>query len=123
MSPRPFLKEPDPTAPVKKGGGVVAVRELVRINHLRNCSLCHAQAVDVLPRLRAPIPDPKQPLPRVYYDAPRGPRVYADIVLLRQDFSVMQEVANRGKWPKWQRFDYVVREREVKPSDRATLRR
>jgi hypothetical protein len=39
-----ILEEPDPRAPVEaeaKGQKVQVVRELVRINHLRNCMLCH----------------------------------------------------------------------------------
>lgn len=40
-----MLEEPDPRAPVMredKGKPAPVVRELVRINHLRNCMLCHA---------------------------------------------------------------------------------
>src|SRR5262249_42147620 len=42
-----MLEEPDPRAPVVKeveGKNVTFVRELVRINHLRNCMLCHPAA-------------------------------------------------------------------------------
>jgi hypothetical protein len=43
-----MLDEPDPRAPaaevLNNGGRVTVVRELVRINHHRNCLLCHAPA-------------------------------------------------------------------------------
>src|SRR5262249_42339003 len=37
--------------------------------------------------------------------------VRADVTYLRQDFSVLQSVENESKWPKQQRYDYVVRVR------------
>jgi hypothetical protein len=33
------------------------------------------------------------------------------VTYLRQDFSVLQTVEKPGKWPKMQRYDYVVRVR------------
>src|SRR5262249_49155835 len=39
-----FLSEPDPAAPFhgeRDGRPTLLVRELVRINHFRNCQLCH----------------------------------------------------------------------------------
>ncbi len=53
-----LLDEPDPRAPVLEESGqgkVPVVRELVRINHNRNCLLCHAPADDER-GLTAPIP-------------------------------------------------------------------
>ncbi len=37
----------------------------------------------------------------------------ADITYLRQDFSLMERVTKPDKWPQWQRFDYLVRTREL----------
>src|SRR5262249_55061221 len=37
-----MLDEPDPNAPFVNERGHWAVRELTRVNHLRNCLLCHA---------------------------------------------------------------------------------
>ncbi len=38
-----LLDEPAPDAPFKQGGKWLK-RELVRVNHLRNCLLCHASS-------------------------------------------------------------------------------
>ena len=37
----------------------------------------------------------------------------ADIVYFRQDFSATHPVAAPGRWPAEQRFDYLVRKREL----------
>jgi hypothetical protein len=39
------LDEPSPSAPVDNEKGESVVHELVRVNHARNCLLCHAQSV------------------------------------------------------------------------------
>ena len=127
-----LLDEPDPRAPfaVKGDDGKVKtmVRELVRINHHRNCMLCHAP-VDVAglsPQeqrdLRnmpvGPAPSPDEPLPpsssTIYYAPRKGVTlVRADVTYLRQDFSLRQRVDDPGKWPEMQRFDFLVRTREL----------
>jgi hypothetical protein len=138
-----MLDENDPAAPfvVAKDGREVhavrehAVREVVRINHHRNCLLCHApverpdtkqraqrdsQSAEALQALvLAPIPSPAQPLPPAitpayYYsfDFARGDNVVrADTTYLRQDFSLTLPVADSHPWPKEQRFDFMVRQR------------
>jgi hypothetical protein len=88
------------------------VAEVVRINHLRNCLLCHAPSSSRKDPLRAVVPTPGQALPLVYYGSSKGDFVRADITYLRQDFSLIQRVAKPDKWPEWQRFDYLVRTRE-----------
>jgi hypothetical protein len=106
-----LLDLPDPTLPVKQGEKWTS-KELVRVNHLRNCLLCHAPATDVKDLVRAPIPTPGEPLPEIYYDSQsrsRGPSVRADVTYFRQDFSAMHEVEKPNKWPAVQRFDYLVR--------------
>jgi hypothetical protein len=57
--------------------------------------------------------------PRVYYDSGVGNFVRADVVYLRQDFSVLQPVENHGKWPRLQR--YLVRQREVSAEEAECL--
>jgi hypothetical protein len=115
-----FLEEPDPRAPVMKDMGqkkVPIVRELVRINHHRNCLMCHAPAVpnEVSPQVTtAEVPRPDQPLPSPsdgYSNSIPDVLVRLDVTYLRQDFSVMQAVADANPWPEMQRFDFLVRTR------------
>ena len=109
-----LLDEPDPCAPTRCKDDKWVVREVVRINHFRNCLLCHAPSSSTEDGLRGLIPIPGKPLPRVaYYESQRGYFVRADVTYLRQDFSLMQRVAEHGVWPAVQRFDYLVRTRET----------
>jgi hypothetical protein len=92
------------------------VREVVRINHLGNCLLCHAPSLDQKDDVRGRVPIPGQPLPSsastpAYYEGNTGTFVRADITYLKQDFSVNQPVQNPGLWPNQQRYDYVIRTR------------
>lgn len=88
-----------------------SIRELVRVNHLRNCRLCHAPSKDLDDPVRGLVPDPKRPPPppTKYYGGEDGIFVRADVTYLKQDFSVAQSVANPGPWPSVQRYDYLVR--------------
>jgi hypothetical protein len=115
-----MLDAPEPCEPfVQKinGKDVPVVRELVRVNHLHNCLLCHAPVAeasrDRSPVGPVPVPHTELPPPQLYYGKSRGLMVRADVTYLRQDFSVMQPVDNRGKWPAQQRFDFVVRTRPL----------
>jgi hypothetical protein len=116
-----LLKEPDPSAPFVNASGNWAVRELVAINHLRNCQLCHAPSTQTTDLVRGLVPVPGQALPpatQPYYSSQQpsqGNFVRADVTYLKQDFSAMQLVEDHGPWPAWQRFDYLVRERELTP--------
>jgi hypothetical protein len=126
-----MLGEPAPADPVPAIVDDVAVhvvREVVRINHHRNCLLCHApvstgEAFEV-PAL---VPTPGLPFPslsREYYGANlvlSEPAVRADTTYLRQDFSMMLPVANAAPWPEKQRFDFLVRTRVVTGNDLANL--
>jgi hypothetical protein len=89
------------------------MNELVRVNHLSNCLMCHAPSKENEDLIRGRIPSPGAPLPPIsqYYQDSTGPFVRADVTYLRQDFSVMQPVKNPGPWPVKQRFDYVVQTR------------
>src|SRR5205823_1157758 len=89
-----LLDLPDPSAPSKRLGKPV-VRELVRLDHMRNCLLCHAPALtkDVGSgpegSPNGPVSVPGVPLPPGYYKAPGTVFARADITFLRQDFSVL----------------------------------
>jgi hypothetical protein len=122
------LDRPDPRSPQsreKDGKKTTVVRELVRINHHRNCLLCHAPARSdnppVTPDLAAEMPLPNQPLPSPSSGSAYGGRsnvipehaVRVDVTYLCQDFSVKLPVAGAHPWPEMQRFDFVVRIREV----------
>lgn len=69
--------------------------------------------------LRAPVPVPGQqvptPTPHGGYGQFAIPDllVSIDVTYLRQDFSVKLPVANAQPWPEQQRFDFLVRTREV----------
>jgi hypothetical protein len=119
-----LLDEPDPRAPVTKEAGgkkVSSVRELVRVNHHRNCLLCHApgNTPQVSPAaLTAPVPTPGEPLPTPfdgYRQSNASPDVFVriDVTYLRQDFSQMMPVADAHPWPEMQRYDFLVRTREL----------
>ncbi len=108
-----MLDQPDPCAPVQEKSNKWVVAEVVKINHLRNCLLCHPPSMDQKDSLRAIVPTPGQPVPTGYHGRGKGDFVRADITYLRQDFSLMERVAKPVKWPEWQRFDYLVRTREL----------
>lgn len=113
------LEEPDPRAPRDLDSGETIVRELVRINHHRNCLLCHAPAdSDKLSReiLSAAVPLPDQSLSRSGgYRFGSSPDIFVrtDVTYLRQDFSMVMKVEKASPWPELQRFDFLVRTREV----------
>jgi hypothetical protein len=112
-----LLDEPNMVVRAVKAGPAAAytVREVVRVNHLRNCLLCHAPATSLSDPVRGLVPTPGQPLPPPfsipYYEGQNGLFVRADVTYLRQDFSVPQPVARAGNWPTFQRYDYLVRTR------------
>lgn len=114
-----LLDQPDPALPVlDQKSKKPVVRELVRLNHLRNCLLCHApSANDKDGLVRGLVPTPGQPLPRLYYAGQKGNFVRADITFLRQDFSVNLPIVAPGPWPSEQRFDFVTRVRPVKAEE------
>ena len=87
------------------------VREMVKINHMQNCCLCHAPSYSGADWVPGRVMEPGVPIPPEYYGAPHGAFVRADITFLRQDFSTTQRVINAQPWPEQQRFDYVVRTR------------
>jgi len=111
-----LAEAPDPAAPYfDRAKGTYQVNEMVRINHLGNCAMCHAPSTNTTDLVRGRIPTPGQPLPPLtqYYESNEGIFVRADVTYLKQDFSVVQPVERPGAWPTMQRFDYVVRSRPV----------
>jgi hypothetical protein len=101
---------------------LLVTRELVRVNHLLNCALCHAPSFQRGDLVRGSIPSKDRALPppgTVPYYGGSGQVIRADITYLRQDFSVIQPVLKTApKWPTHQRFDYLVRTRPLTPRER-----
>jgi hypothetical protein len=114
-----LLDQPDPCAPSADAKGQWVVRELIGINHLRNCVLCHAPSHDNADPGRSPVPKQGERLPAGGYSEKsfKGDGVRADITYLRQDFSAMQSVEKPESWPNVQRFDYIVRIRQLTPAE------
>jgi hypothetical protein len=116
-----------------EGKAVEVADEVVRINHHRNCLLCHAPAVEgKTPKeaLTAEIPLPSERLRDgiKYYKRPQAsPRrdllVRIDVTYLRPDFSAVQPVYDSSAWRKMQRFDFVVRKRVLTPDEARDLRK
>jgi hypothetical protein len=126
-----MLDMPNPGAPFMGGpkNNELVVRELVRINHHRNCLLCHAPADQkTLEREEAPlgpIPTPGERMPTsatIYYSLRSDDNgVRADVTYLRQDFSLMLPVAYAHPWPALQRYDFVVRVRPLRDQEALIL--
>jgi hypothetical protein len=116
-----LLDQPDPSAPtVDPKTRQSGVCELVRLNHMRNCLLCHAPSVNKDDGLvRGLVPTPGERLPQLYYEGQTGDFVRADITYLHQDFSVVLRHPDSHPWPEEQRFDFVTRRRDV-PADEVT---
>ena len=150
-----LLEEPDPRAPAVrtiKGQPVTVVRELVRVQHARNCLLCHppGNTPDVLkpavdkwseiekgvwstkthyPRFDHQIVLGAVPIPGHSVPERSGYRVFltdrvvrADVTYLRPDFSGLHKMADLGHWPEMQRFDYLVRSRILTDSEAQAYR-
>jgi hypothetical protein len=117
-----LLDDPDPRAPVvreENNKRVQEVRELIRVNHHRNCLLCHAPANTgnvASDTLTAAVPVPQDALPspsQGYQNSLPDLLVRIDVTYLRQDFSMFQPVADANPWPEMQRFDFLVRTRQL----------
>src|SRR5262249_32755621 len=94
---------------------LTVAKELVRVNHVRNCMMCHAPSLDDSDLVRAGVPDPRRPSSS-YGASSLGQFVRADITYVKQDFSVPLQVTTSGR--THQRFDYLVRNRVVPPAER-----
>jgi hypothetical protein len=125
-----LLEAPDARLPEIRevnGERVPVVRELVKMNHLRNCLLCHApdrtfeaQAQDTDFPVTGAIPIPGEELlsgSGRYYSTDLFVR--ADVTYLRQDFSMPLSTSGTPWWPEMQRFDFLVRTRVVSEKEAA----
>jgi len=70
------------------------------------------------------VPTPGEPFPKSpsgYRDSSTPPDILirADVTYLRQDFSLMMRVKDARPWPDMQRFDFLVRTREVTAEEAA----
>jgi len=126
-----LLEEPDPRAPVTEEVNhkrVSVVRELVRVNHHRNCLLCHAPGNTgkvSAEAVTAEVPVPGQPMtpPSGGYNTSQPDiLVRVDVTYLRQDFSALQPVADANPWPEMQRFDFLVRRRTLTDEEATAYR-
>jgi hypothetical protein len=125
-----LLDTPDPAGPLPGADGTPVVREMLRVNHARNCQLCHAPSFSASDPVRRAVPSPDLPLPPTFAGgnyrgrsaaakrsapSPSGAYVRADVTYLRADFSLPLPVDYPGPWPKLQRYDFFVRTRPAQP--------
>ncbi|MDB5309247.1 MAG: hypothetical protein JWO38_3449 [Gemmataceae bacterium] len=125
------LDEADPRAPVRKevGGKTVAVvREMVKVNHHRNCMMCHSpgnSGTVSAEAITAEVPVQGQPLPtpaQGYNQSSPDLMIRVDVTYLRPDFSALMTVPDAHPWPDLQRFDFLVRERQLTADEAAAYR-
>jgi hypothetical protein len=116
-----LLDQPDPRAPTRTKDGKWVAPELVRLNHLGNCLLCHGPSASENDLARAIVPLRGEELPVPNCGTLEGYFVRADVTYLKQDFSVMQAVEKPDKWPKMQRFDYLIQNRELSADEAERL--
>jgi len=127
-----MLDAPDPRSPkaeMVQGRKETVAYELVRVNHLRNCLLCHAPAErsrTPAETLVAEVPVPAMPLPDTssgYGQSDSNLLVRIDVTYLRHDFSAMQSVSDwtAATWGAKQRFDFLVRRRVLTPDEASRL--
>ncbi len=117
-----LLASEDPRLPAMKsveGKPVATIREMVKVNHHRNCMMCHAPGNPSnvsANAITAEVPVQGQPLPlpfEGYRQSSPDLMVRIDVTYLRQDFSAMLPVGDAHPWPDYQRFDFFVRERKL----------
>ena len=104
---------PDPSAPHQDETGRWVRTDLVRVNHLRSCYLCHAPSTSASDVIRGSVPTPGERIRPVYSIDDHEGFIRADVTYLKQDFSIVREVPNADPWPRLQRFDYLVRTRDA----------
>jgi hypothetical protein len=125
------LEETDPRMPVEKttdGKNVKVVHEMVKINHHRNCMMCHTAGspeTGTGDAITAEVPVQGQPLPlpsEGYRQSSPDMMIRIDVTYLRQDFSAMLPVPDAHPWPESQRFDFLVRERKLTDEEAISYR-
>lgn len=122
-----MIDDADPRAPVAKNDAFVA-RQMVKLNHHHNCLMCHSPVDKTTPpqAVTAPMPIPGVALGSFqegYNSIPSTPDILVriDVTYLRQDFSVLQPVADAHPWPRMQRFDFLVRDVTLTPAQAKAL--
>jgi hypothetical protein len=123
-----LVDEPNPSLPFKSAPGKKALmREVVRVNHLRNCFLCHAAGQPGDGSTLAAVPRPGVSLRDLYYDALRSRsgalQARVDAIFVKQDFSLIQRVKDAKPWPELQRFDFLIRTREATADEIAAAKK
>jgi hypothetical protein len=125
------LESTDPRLPATKDEGgkkVSVVREMVKMNHHRNCLMCHAPNGSGTPNpnaITAEVAVQGQPLPlpfEGYRQSTPELMIRLDVTYLRQDFSATMPVKDAHPWPEGQRFDFFVRERKLTDEEAASYR-
>jgi hypothetical protein len=124
-----MLSAGDPRLPSEKkenGQTVPVVREMVKVNHHRNCMMCHSSSAGApADAISAQVPVPGEPLPspqQGYQSSSPDLMIRVDVTYLRQDFSASLAVAEATPWPDHQRFDFFVRERNLTKEEAAVYR-
>jgi hypothetical protein len=125
------LEAGDPRMPTTKNMGevrVAVVREMVKVNHHRNCLMCHAPLGSGTPNpgaIQAEVAVQGQALPSSgegYRQSTPELMIRLDVTYLRQDFSAALPVKDAHPWPEAQRFDFFVRERQLTDEEAASYR-
>lgn len=123
-----LLKLPDPSAPYPGARGGEFQRELVRVNHLSNCLMCHVPAQTLQDPVIGLVPGVQRRVVGGYggRQTSRGSSplwVRADVRFFRQDFAESLAVGppNMPGRPTF-RFDYLVRNRALAPKDAKRLK-
>jgi hypothetical protein len=111
------------------GKKIASVREMVKMNHHRNCLMCHSPAASGTPNpnaITAEVAVQGQPLPSPseggYRQSTPELMIRLDVTYLRQDFSASLPVSEAHPWPEAQRFDFFVRERKLTDVEAAEYR-
>jgi HEAT repeat protein len=108
-----FLKLPDPSAPYPGARGGQFQRQVVRVNHVTNCLMCHAPATTTQDPVIGLVPG-IQRRPQSRYGGQSGQSapfwIRADVTFFRQDFSESLAVGSPNVPGRpTLRFDYLVR--------------
>lgn len=95
------------------------VREVVKVNHVRNCVLCHAPSFQPTDLLRAVVPGAGAVTASYGGGTVQDDFIRADVTYLRQDFSIQHLVTFPNQRPSLQRYDYLVRVRKPTETEKA----
>jgi hypothetical protein len=117
-----------PTTKEIGGQNVSVVREMVKVNHHKNCMMCHSpgnSGTVSADAITAEVPVQGQPLPTPAQGYNRSSPeliIRVDVTYLRGDFSATLTVPDAHPWPELQRFDFVVRERKLTATEAEAFR-